>query len=64
VTDPYREGVTTDILADLDDDAAQGICATIKSPTGLIDNSAAVGANGDAAPNVPAQIRNPQVPVT
>jgi hypothetical protein len=54
-----RENVTVDILADLNDDTIGGICNTIMSPGGLIDNPAALDANGLVIPSVPVQIRNP-----
>jgi hypothetical protein len=59
MTDEDRENVTVEILADLDDDTIEGICSTIKSPGGLINNPAALDVNGLAIANVPAQIRNP-----
>jgi hypothetical protein len=59
MTDEDRENVTVDILADLDDDTIEGICSTIKSPGGMINNPAAPDANGLVIVNVPAQMRNP-----
>jgi hypothetical protein len=59
MTDEDRENVTVEILADLDDNTIEGICNTIKSPGGLINNPAALDANGLAIANVPVQIRNP-----